>query len=307
MSTPDSILDKLRKLHAHAESAATLGNEHEAQAFAAKVQSLLTAYKLSMADLGRESVKRAEEPVNMQFLTWEMLGLPTKKVRVAWVEHLGVMCGKAYYCEFLISRQFGNLGLFVGTDTDREVATFMFVTLARYLHKLAAEEYVKFFYANVVDGHLPAHLRGYKEAFLAGFLRRLQERFDEENRSAAQTGSTALVLVKRDALAKNQQFLRDKGWTKTSKGLSLDAGNRMGREAGRAAANAVSLKPNAVEGAAPARRELNEAMVTRLTRYFELVGADDEDTMKEQARVKFPKATDTEIEKAIKSYFEDAQ
>lgn len=29
----DKIIDKIRKLHAHAESAAQIGNEHEAAAF----------------------------------------------------------------------------------------------------------------------------------------------------------------------------------------------------------------------------------------------------------------------------------
>lgn len=247
------ILEKIQKLHAHAESAASLGNEHEAQAFAAKVQQLLTAYKLSLADLSRESVKK-DEPINAQYLTWEMLGLPTKKARVAWVERLAMLCGDAYYCQFLVSRSFGQLGLFVGTDTDREVATFMFVTLARYLHKLAADEYIKFFYANVVDGHLPPHLRGYKESFLAGFLNRLRERFAEETADQKAASTTAIVLVKRDALAKAKAWSEGEGWTQSVRGLGLDAGNKAGWAAGRAVANAVSLRPNGVE--TTSRKEL---------------------------------------------------
>lgn len=43
----EKTLDKVQKLHAHAESAKELGNE----AFAAKIQELLTAYKLSMAEV----------------------------------------------------------------------------------------------------------------------------------------------------------------------------------------------------------------------------------------------------------------
>lgn len=52
MTDREKILEKLRKLQAHADSAAEIGNEAEAEAFAAKVQELLTAYKISFATAG---------------------------------------------------------------------------------------------------------------------------------------------------------------------------------------------------------------------------------------------------------------
>ena len=43
MTDTERIIDKVRKLQAHADSAAEIGSEEEAEAFAAKVQELLTA------------------------------------------------------------------------------------------------------------------------------------------------------------------------------------------------------------------------------------------------------------------------
>jgi hypothetical protein len=49
--TQEKILDKLGKIKAHMESAQEIGNEAEAQAFAAMLQSLLLKHKLEMTDI----------------------------------------------------------------------------------------------------------------------------------------------------------------------------------------------------------------------------------------------------------------
>ena len=47
----DQIIEKLRKLIAHEQSARTIGNIAEAEAFASKIQDLLTAHKLDMSEV----------------------------------------------------------------------------------------------------------------------------------------------------------------------------------------------------------------------------------------------------------------
>ena len=49
--TRDKMIDRIQKLLAHADSAKKLGNEEEAQAFAAKVNELLLKHKLSMSSV----------------------------------------------------------------------------------------------------------------------------------------------------------------------------------------------------------------------------------------------------------------
>lgn len=255
-TTTEAILEKIKKLNAHAESAQAIGNEAEAEAFAAKVQELLTAYKLSMADLGRESRAQAEH-IDCLYVTWKDLGLPPKAQRVPWVEQLAILTAKAYYCEYVVSSRFGNIGFFVGTDTDRQVARFMFITLARALNRLAAEEYNKFFYANVVDGHLPKEKRGFKAGFMTGFIRRLSERFDDEVRpKAGASSSTAIVLLRKDSLAKVQAWMKGHLDLRPLRGLSVGSANRDGYHRGRDVADGVNLRPNPIEGQGREKQQL---------------------------------------------------
>lgn len=51
------IIEKLRKMVRHQESAAAIGSEAEAQAFAEKIAEMCDRYRLSVAELGEESIK----------------------------------------------------------------------------------------------------------------------------------------------------------------------------------------------------------------------------------------------------------
>lgn len=259
MSRRQKIIDKIRKLNAHAESAEAIGNEEEAQAFAAKVQELLTAYKLLMHDISHSGAVQ-EETINIEYLTWQEIGLRTKRQRVNWVESLAILVGDAYYCEYVISKDWGKIGFYVGTETDREIAKYMFIVLARSLNKIAHHEYGIFFHANLVDGHLPDEARGFKAGFMLGFIRRLRERFNEEIKPkadpAAQAQTQAIVLVKKDALGRAQEWLKNNMKLHKLGGLSMGSSNREGYERGKARANELTLKQNPIEKGAQAAKEL---------------------------------------------------
>lgn len=252
MSNREEILEKIRKLHAHAESAAEIGSEAEAQTFAAKIQELLTAYKLSMDDVHRPAAEK--EPINATTVYWQTLNLKVRRVRIAWAEDLARMICQSYYCEFVISLGMGSIGLFIGTETDRKIAVFMYVTIARFLEKLAEREDRKFKYQSWVNAGKPATGRtgyeahGFKAGFMFGFIQRLRERLDEEIRpKTPQANTAAIVLVRKDALERAQSWSKENLNLKKVASLQQDDGSRIGKQAGRKAADDVSLRPGAFE------------------------------------------------------------
>jgi Protein of unknown function (DUF2786) len=241
----EEILEQLRKLNAMAESAAEIGNEHEAQAFAAKVQELLTAYKLSQADIRGE----AKEPINMTRVNWKDLNMSDRRVRVNWTVRLGTLVAHAYYCEFIISSGYGSIGIFVGTETDRRVALYMYVTLARFLAALVEREYDVQWKRCAQLGDVTL-CRGFKAGFTYGFLTRLQERFDEEVRPKVDTPlatTTAIVHVRKDALDRARAWMKDNVETSNVRVGSSDDGSKMGRERGKKAADGLDLGAKAIE------------------------------------------------------------
>jgi hypothetical protein len=246
----EKILDQLRKLHAMAESAQALGNEHEAQAFAAKVQELLTAYKLSQAAI-RTGETKPDEPINSTYVGWKDLGLENRRIRIAWAERLGQFVCRAYYCDFVVANYDGNIGMVIGAETDRKIATYMFVTLGRFLYDLAEREYVKAFHRAKAEGNV-ALARGFKAGFTAGFLQRLKERFDEEVTPKADgplSNSLAIVAVRKNSLDKVRGWMKSNLNLRFTRGPQLSDGSGEGRSAGKAAANGLDLNRKGIERA----------------------------------------------------------
>jgi Protein of unknown function (DUF2786) len=252
----EKIIEQLRKLNAMAESAAEIGNEQEAQAFAAKVQELLTAYKLSQADVGFGPNKPAEEPINIAYITWKDLGLESRRTRVGWTERLANFIAQAYYCNFISCGWGGNIGMFVGAETDRKVAVYMFATIGRFLYNLAEKEDRKFKYQAWVDagkpatGATPGHAHGFKAGFIYGFTNRLKERFDEEinpSNSTASSNVTAIVLVRKNALDRVRSWQDDNVETHKVPGIRINDGSYDGRKQGRAAASALEINSRGLE------------------------------------------------------------
>ena len=250
----EKILDKLRKLHAMAESAQEIGSEEEARAFAAKVQQLLTDYKLGMHDIGQHSAVAPEEPINIYYVRWEELGedFVGRTARAGWAEQLALIVARAYYCDFLITRTYA--ASFVGAETDRKIAVYRFVTIARVLHKLADREMHLFWVKNTVDGKLPDHCKGFRHGFLTGFIQRLAERFEEEIRpreNVDNSNVTAIVLVRKNSLARVKAWEHANLSIKVGRMAKANAGNGLGRERGKQCANDLNLNQKPVTGGAP--------------------------------------------------------
>ena|SRR5690242_19295057 len=260
MSDVETIIDKLRKLRAHAESAQKIGNEAEAQAFAAKVQELLSKYKLSMGQIEYEA-RDHRDPVAEERVDWVKHGFKRKRQRVAWVEILAGVVAQAYYCRILVHPG-SNTITFVGREQDRKMAEFMLVTLVRFLDGdgkyysgLAGQEYVKFYHQCQEEGDV-TRSRGFREAFLRGFITRLHQRFGEELRrveKSAPTTSTAIVRLSTALKEVDKYMEKYKG---RAASVHMNRSNAEGYRRGRDAADRVNLSPKVVERTGPDHKQL---------------------------------------------------
>jgi hypothetical protein len=189
------ILDKILKLHRQALSAAAIGSVGEAQVFAAKVQELLRAHNLSLAEVERVALD-AEDPLTAAEVEPEKFGQRQQKRRIEWVEQLTRVVADAHGCVALC-RPGTNCVTFAGRRSAVTVCVFVFTRLARAAAKLADEElaqicrwYQQGWYplrvglVDVVmrlDGAWPGR-RQFRQSFCKGFTRAIYERYQEAAR-----------------------------------------------------------------------------------------------------------------------------
>jgi len=239
----EKVIDKIRKLHAKAESCEKIGNQAEAEAFAAMVNQLLIRHNLSMASV--EWAQRGEEdPIAQEWLNFRAYDIELKHRRVQWSERLASIICKAHFCKLLISSNTNEL-CFVGHKTNREVAEYLFVTMYRLATILSEKAYVAYFYECRGNGNVTL-ARGFKSAWLYGFLQGLQERFNEERRQVdVPANSTALVKINQ-TLAVVENWLNKNVKSKTAKGLNQFKFNPEGIQRGKQAAADISLRVNAI-------------------------------------------------------------
>lgn len=216
----EKIMDKLGKIKAHMESAQELGNEAEAQAFAAKLQEMLLKHKLEMTDI-QYTQHLKEEPVEEMRVGGDyeyrgkkrfMTNYPDVEVthrRCEWAEDLMRVIARAHSCSFLVSKGTSALWI-VGRKSDAAVAEYLFIVLLRAAEKMSHAEYMKFRRACRKEGEgnkeltaeLLAQTHGFKDSWLKGFIQRLSQRFYDEQRKMEQdTTGTALMRINKEALA----------------------------------------------------------------------------------------------------------
>ncbi|KKL68469.1 hypothetical protein LCGC14_2124670 [marine sediment metagenome] len=244
----DKILDKIQKLSAHAESAEQIGNVAEAQAFATKVQAMLFQHKLSMAEV---KGFRPPDDIGVVPLDWEKYGLKVKQARCQWADQLAGIVASANFCRLMCSRH-SNALTFIGHKEDCEVTEYLFIVMFRAAEKIAEKAYCKEFYRCRDRGDVKA-ARGFKAAFLDAFVNRIFERFGELKTQQEKEGWAAKEEKTSNALTivKDTQVEVD-DWM--GKNLSTSRiGNRAprvhvaGTTQGRAMADSVSLKANAIK------------------------------------------------------------
>lgn len=213
----EKVLDRLRKMMAHRDSAEAIGSQQEAEAFAARIQYLLNKHKLEEDDVNEhDEEKRRIKSTPADFAE---AGMPKAKQarRVWWTETLGRVVADNYMCRMLVD-QGSNTLYFAGRPVDREVAVFVYITLARAAMKTAdrlhkARELVR----HLTDE--PINLRGFRESFYEGFVDGIRERLAAMKKEfTGENPGFALVLVRSDE--------------ELSKWMDLNSSKALGRPAG---------------------------------------------------------------------------
>jgi hypothetical protein len=258
----DKLLNKLAGLKRMAEGAAAIGSEAEAQAFADMLQKLLLDHDLQMSDI--EFADLAKEGFDREYVNFSKHGIKSKKTRTAWMEKLASMICRANFCRIVVIANSSNIWI-VGRREHRAVAEYMVVTLTRALHDISKKEYARFYHECIKrDGH-PTQARGFKDAFITGFLYRLFQRLEERKTAAGATSSTALMRLNHEDSAVDQEMARRRALNKdevesTHKGRGLrlnEPTNAVGLQRGVEAADGIDLGGKAIETISVSHRRLS--------------------------------------------------
>ena len=253
MNGHEKIVDKIRKLKAHAESAEMIGSEAEAQAFAAAMQRLMNEHTVTMTDIEFKDYER-DEPVDEWRIDYSKYDdIKVKSSRIAWIERLSSIVAKAYHCQILVTQGSSSI-ILVGRSSDCEVAEYMIVTLQRSAEKLARKEYGAYFRKCQREGNVNA-ARGFRTAFLQGFVMRLAARLEEERDQQMTSSSTALVRVDKKMRA-IVDFMSGRSYGKSKALRSRASLNAAGVARGRKMADDVDLRANGVKAGATPKGEL---------------------------------------------------
>ena len=262
------MIEKLRKLIAHERSARSIGNLAEAEAFAAKIQDLLTAHKLEMSEVDFQE-REDGEPVDWERVDGNEIDARSNRTRVYWRVRVAHTIAKINGCMVVNdARTRGRSFFFVGRTSDRQLAKILYIYLVELGEELCAKagrearkvQTLKFNVQNSISSFdVPAWtaaafrnwMKSYRESWKTGFsdaiVKRLNDRYEETLKAQAQVSANAIVHIKRDALAV-QDFLRGK--TKRGRGVIIgDSGNTDGYSRGQNTGNAVNLSPRTFAGA----------------------------------------------------------
>lgn len=250
----DKILDKLQKIKRHMDSAKEIGNIAEAEVFAGVLQKLLLKHKLDMSDIEFETFEK-EQPVAEYFVNWRKHDIKPKRQRIKWVETLASVIAKAHFCRILVHPK-SNFITLVGRHEDAAVAEFMLVTLYRAADKMS--EKADYHHRLECKRERREIGHGFRESWLAAFVTRLMNRYQEERGSHRE--STMLVRINR-AEKSVEDFIRqgqeNKEIGKKSTALkSSGVYHAEGYRQGHAAAEKIDLRTNAIDAKNASRREV---------------------------------------------------
>jgi hypothetical protein len=245
--TSQDVLKKVKKLLRHADSAEELGSEKEAEIFASKAEELLARHKLSMSDvewvelddtdpIGRERVDPAEH---------DGLG-KRRKQRRGWQEHLAQAVAEAHFCKIIVHPG-SNVVTFVGRESDREVAIYVYVRLMDAALRLAKRDYRK---ARREGKETKGFLTAWWHAYVATIRRRYRKQKQErEERLRNEDRSTALVRLK-DALTVVEEHMSEEYNLSKASGVGgTKMSNRHGYAKGAEAGQNANLSGDGLEGA----------------------------------------------------------
>lgn len=210
----EKVLDKLAKLIKHEQSARSIGNIHEAEAFANRIQILLTQNQLSMSDVDIETEATTEQ-VEKETINPRDIGQKLTGKRIEWQIRLLKGIAKVNNCSTLIVTG-SNIQKIVGFVSDRQnvISVYSyFVQLAQdtcesqFRHHSMSPEYDQAMnYREGYPGEKRAYSREWKQSWLQGFATAISNRIyktHQESIAAVQSETQGLIhLRNKQALVK---------------------------------------------------------------------------------------------------------
>jgi hypothetical protein len=229
----ETILEKIHKLKAMQDSASELGNDHEASAFAAKVQSLLFRYKIEMSEV--EGFDLSDDiSIEKEDFSWEGAGIAHSGKSSHWLSLLAHVVAEANGCKSFCMRRTNKVRL-VGTKESKMITEYMLEVLARYGNNSSEKSY-KAEYAKAKKQGSTCLMKGYKRAFLSAFVAMIGKRLKEETKKSMDAVSEKGLMVINAEEHALKVFLapmatKSKSFTGTRNRAGHDAGTQAGQNA----------------------------------------------------------------------------
>ena len=227
----DAVIDKLRKIIAMSDSAKSIGNLAEAEAFATKAQELLLKHKLDMSDV-EFSAEELNEPVLSEVLEAdELLDMTHKQRQDKWIGILISAVTKANFCRALGYRR-SNRYTVVGRASDRQAATELF----QYLSKAAIEMAPREALAHGAINTKKSFISAFKLGFASAIARRLTVKAAE-----LKAGAQVQGLIRIDQMTRATDDKFKELFPNTQNARVTRARNYTGYQAGRTYGTAVGI------------------------------------------------------------------
>lgn len=237
--TKERILDKLAKMQACRDGEAKLGNIEASEAFAAAINRMLLEHELTEDQIpGTEK----DDPVVQVLVDLRKWGIDRARTRIDWQERLAGIVAHYNLCQHLIAKG-SNLIWFVGTASHVAVAEYIYGMLVPAAEKMAVSERRKHWVATGKLRGAQNPTLGYREAWLASFVRRIDERLYAMRKEVVQTtGDSSTALIRLDqTLVRVKDYLATLKTKKVSALGGSVAHNAAGAAHGRAAADRMPI------------------------------------------------------------------
>ena len=247
MTQSEKTIQRLKKLYNHMESARQIGNEDEALAFAGKIEKLLVEHKLTMSDIEFAELDDSD-PITRQYVDSSAIGLKDRQSKIKWQSNLAQACAKAHFCTILVHTG-SNMVSFIGRDSDRKIAVYVYGRLARACEMIAKKEYRKHRKAGYIT-------KGFLTSFRNGFVSAISNRYCEIERErrrqmqALGTKGTALIRLETEhAKAEKWMYANIRGIRNIAH-RGRRTTNMAGYNSGVSHGKQADLRANVVEGGA---------------------------------------------------------
>lgn len=219
----DTLIERVKKLLAKAESAKELGNQAEAEAFAAGAQKMMLAYGIEQEELrkhtgGKIQLKHIEVDLEKYLARHES----------DWIEHLFGLLSKGNLCYAVLHRSSNKLSI-MGQPHNLDLVLYIaeqFIARARVM----ARESFKNNYEGPEKRN--TYIRGFLRGFAQGVGLRLKEEMDRATSNEPQTQGL-MVINNNAALTAFVQQKYPRLRSSSSSRLSGSGGIAAGVTAGR--------------------------------------------------------------------------